>query len=157
MRLTAFLFALSLFTPSFFLRGSSAQHTLVPPQGSASSRQDQTAPQGDGVRMLRHAEIRVVSTELAAANRAELVSLRDRVTQAEINAARIEVSDPAVREQLARQLQLAKALLSYAEHLDSEDGKSMVVVQVEHRLNRIQGHMMCEACHGGSFNTSTGE
>lgn len=157
MRLAAFLFALSLFTPSFSLRGSSAQHTLVPPQGSASSRQDQTAPQGDGVRMLRHAEIRVVPTELAAANRAELLSLRDRVTQAEINAARIEVSDPAVREQLARQLQLAKALLSYAEHLDSEDGKSMVVVQVEHRLNRIQGHMMCEACHGGSFNTSTGE
>ena len=104
--------------------------------------------------MLRQAEIRVLPTELAAANRAELVSLRDRVAQLETNAARIEVSDPAVREQIARQLQLAKALLSYAERLNSEDGKSPVVVQVEHRLNRIEGRMMCEACHGGSFNSN---
>ena len=103
--------------------------------------------------MLRQAEIRVLPTDLAAANRAELASLRDRVAQAEINATRLEVSDPAVREQLARQLQLAKALLSYAERQDSEEGKSPVILQVEHRLNRIEGRMMCEACHGGFFNS----
>ena len=158
MRFAAFLFALSLFTTSFVLRGSSAQHGLVPfpSQNLAPAHQGQTVPpaNGDGVRMLRQAEIRVLPTELAAANRAELASLRDRVAQGESNAARLEVSDPAVREYLARQLQLAKALLSYAERQDSEDGKSPVVLQVEHRLNRIEGRMMCEACHGGSFNTN---
>ena len=156
MRIASFLFALSLLTISFFLRGSSAQHSTILSRDLAPSQQGQMAPQsvGDGIRMLRQDEIRVLPTELVAANRAELASLRDRVTQAEIAATRVEVSDPAVREQLARQLQLAKALLSYAERQDSEDGKSAVVLEVEHRLNRIEGRTMCEACHGVSFKSN---
>jgi hypothetical protein len=154
MRIAAFLFALSLFTTSLFLRGSSAQHALTPSQDLAPLHQNFPQASGDGVRMLRQAEIRVMPADLAAANRAELASLRERVMQAEIIATRVEVSDPAVREQLSRQLQLAKALLRYAERQDSEDGKSPMVLQVEHRLNKIQARMMCEACHGGSFNNN---
>ena len=154
MRIANFLFALSLFIVSLFLRGVSAQHTVAPSQGITPLHENVPEATGDGVRMLRQAEIRVMPTDLAAANRAELASLRDRVVQTESNARRLEVSDPAVREQVSRQLQLAKALLSYAERRDSEDGKSPVVLQVEHRLNKIEGRMMCEACHGGSLNIS---
>ena len=61
----------------------------------------------------------------------------------------LEVSDLAVREQLSRQRQLMRALLSYAERQDTDKGKSLVAVQVQRHLNRIEGQVMCEACHGG--------
>ena len=153
MRMAAFLFALSLFTGSFLLRGPSAQHASPPPNSFHFERDNASQASGDGVRMLRRAEIVVLPADLAAANRAELASLRDRVSQAEVNLSRLEPSDPALREQLFRQIQLTKALLSFAQRQNSNLGKSRAALQVEHHLNEIEGRVMCEACHGGPVTT----
>jgi hypothetical protein len=115
---------------------------------SAQTQTDQRAPGGDAVRMWRHAQIRVVPLDLFASDKAELESLRARVLQSERDAARLS-PDPASREQLARQLQLMKALVSYAERSQSDQGKSPTAVDVQSRLNRIEGLTMCEACHAG--------
>ena len=101
--------------------------------------------------MLRSAEIVVLPTELSAANRVELTSFRDRLAQSELNLERLEIPDPAVREQLFRQIQLTKALLAFAQRQNSDVGKSPAAIQVERHLNEIEGKVMCEACHGGSF------
>jgi len=99
--------------------------------------------------MWRRAEIQVVPLDLAIANRAELDSLRRRVERVEADAVagNVYLTDPAVRERLTQQLQLIRALLSYAERRDSDQGKSQVALQVQHHLNRIEGRMACEACH----------
>jgi hypothetical protein len=73
--------------------------------------------------------------------------LRTRIAEAELDASRLAPSDPAVREQLSRQLQLMKALLSFAERQDSDQGKSPTALQVQQHLNQIEGQRMCEACH----------
>jgi len=151
MRIAAFLFALSLFTGSFLLR-TSAQH---PPSSSDKfnvghenvGHKNVSQVRSDGVRMISQAEILVLPADVVASNRAELASLRDRVAQAEVNLARLEVSDPAVREQLSRQLQLTKALLDFSNRQYSDAGKSRAAIQVEHHLNEIEGRVMCEACH----------
>lgn len=99
--------------------------------------------------MWRRAEIQVLPLDMAAANRAELESLRRRVAsvEAESVAGNVYLIDPAVRERLAQQLQLIRALLSYAERRESDEGKSQVALQVQRHLNRIEGKMACEACH----------
>jgi hypothetical protein len=100
--------------------------------------------------MLRRAEIRVLPTELTVANRAELASLRNRIAQAEVDMNRLDLSHPAVREQLSRQRELMRALLRYAERQDSDQSKSLVAVQVQRNLNRIEGQVMCQACHSSA-------
>src|SRR5689334_18371583 len=85
----------------------------------AQTQTEQRAPGGDAVRMWRRAQIRVVPLDLFAGDKAELESLRARVARAEADAARLS-PDPATREQLSRQLQLMKALLSYADRIQSD-------------------------------------
>jgi hypothetical protein len=97
--------------------------------------------------MWRRAEIRVMPMDLVAADKAELASLRERIARAEADSRRLDVSDPAVREQFLRQFQLMEALLSYAERRDSDEGKSPSAVEVQRHLNQIEGQRMCEACH----------
>jgi hypothetical protein len=149
MRITTFLFALSLVTGLVLAETSSVwQPSAVagaPVQLSQRASDSQNI--GDGVRMWRRAEIRVMPLDLVAADRAELQSLRARIAEAEVDATRLSSSDPAVREQLSRQLQLMKALLSYAERQDSDQGKSPAALEVQQHLNRIEGQTMCEACH----------
>jgi hypothetical protein len=107
------------------------------------------AQTGDGVLMLRRADIVVIPMELAVTNKAELASLRDRVAEAEVDLTRLDLPDPALREQLSRQLQLTRALLNYAERQETDQGKGLVVLQVQRHLNKIEGQAMCEACHSG--------
>jgi hypothetical protein len=151
MRIPAFLFALSLVTASVLPQSSQVRpvspraHLSVPSTEHGSATQSS----GDGVRMLRRADILVLPVELIVANRAELGSLRERVAQAELDITRLDLSDPATREQLSRQLQLIRALLNYADRQDTDNGKSLVALQVQRHLNRIEGQVMCEACHGG--------
>jgi hypothetical protein len=152
MRIADFLFALFLVSASVLLlpQGSPVQRNPPPAHLSTLSDEAGSATQTarDGVRMLRRADIVVLPVELAVANRAELVSLRERVAHAEVDMARLELSDPAVREQLSRQLQLMRALLNYAQRWDTDQGKGLVALQVQRHLNQIEGVVMCEACHG---------
>jgi hypothetical protein len=67
---------------------------------------------------------------------------------------RLDRSDPAVREQLSRQLQIMRALLNYAERQDTDQG-SLVALQVQRHLNKIEGQVMCEACHSGPVRMNT--
>jgi len=146
MRITTFLCALSLVAVVLVTKTSSYQYpTLVP----IAQLQSRASSAGDGVQMWRRAEIQVVPLDLAIANRAELDSLRRRVERVEADAVagNVYLTDPAVRERLTQQLQLIRALLSYAERRDSDQGKSQVALQVQHHLNRIEGRMACEACH----------
>jgi hypothetical protein len=99
--------------------------------------------------MWRRAQIRVVPLEQVASQKSELASLRSRVSQAERESQRLSPSDAAVREQLAQQAQLIRDLLGYAERQDSDQGKSPTAVEVQTQLNRIEGQVMCEACHSG--------
>jgi hypothetical protein len=150
MRIATFLLALSL---AVVLALAQASPPAQPPVVSQTAVQlAQLGPDSPGsggtVRMWRRAEIRVVPLDLVAADRAELESLRSRVAEAEVDSRRLEVSDPAVREQLSRQIQLMKGLLSYAERQDSDRGKSASALEVQRHLNQIEGQTMCEACHG---------
>ncbi|MGC2196260.1 MAG: hypothetical protein WA628_16435 [Terriglobales bacterium] len=150
MRTAAFLFALSLGTASVLPQASLVQHASPPAQPPMHFNDGRAAQNsGDGVQMLRRADILVVPVELTVANRAELASLRDRVAQAEMDMTKLDPWDPAAREQLSRQRQLMRALLSYAERQDTDKGKSLMALQVQRHLNRIEGQIMCEACHGG--------
>ena len=101
---------------------------------------------GDRVRMWRRAEVQVVPLDLEIANRAELESLRRRAVQIEAEA--VALNNPrAVRDQLDRQLQLIRALISLAERQDSDQGKSATAIAVQRHLNHIEGRIMCESCH----------
>lgn len=149
MRIATFLFALFLVTGLVLadssLRRQSVSVRDVPVQVTQAGAGFQGI--GDGVLMWRRAEIRVVPLDLAAADRAELQSLRARVAASELDTARLTPSDPATREQLSRQLQLMRALLAFADRQDSDQGKSLAAVQVQQHLNQIEGQRMCEACH----------
>jgi hypothetical protein len=159
MRTAYFLFALSLVSASVLLlpQGLPVRPDPPPAHLSALSNDGGSAAQtsSDGVRMLRRADIVVIPVEVAVANRAELASLRDRVAEAEVGMTRLYRSDPAVREQLSRQLQIMRALLNYAERQDTDQGKGLVAVQVQRHLNKIEGQVMCEACHSGPARTNT--
>jgi len=100
-----------------------------------------------GVRMWRFAEIRVVPSDIATANRAELESLRQRVQRAEADNLGLYLMDPAVRERQSVQIRLIQDLFSYAERKDSDQGKSPVAIEVQRHLNHVQGRMACETCH----------
>jgi hypothetical protein len=147
MRSATFLLLLFFLTSSGQISFQQPSAMAQDPAVTGQAQLDQ--PGSDSVRMWRRAEIRVVPLDLAVADRAELQSLRARVAEAESNALRLNVSDPAVREQLARQLQLVRSLMSYAERHDSDRGKSPTAREVQSRLNRIEGQVMCEACHTG--------
>ena len=151
MRIATFLFALSIVSASVLPQGMPVRHDPHRAHLPTHSNDGGSATQssGDSVRMLRRADILVLPVELTVASRAELASLRDRVTQAEVDMTRLDLSDPAVREQLSRQLQIMRALLSYAERQDTDKGKSLVALQVQRHLNKIEGQVMCEACHSG--------
>jgi len=114
----------------------------------AQTQSDPRIPNANLVHMWSRAQISVVPLDLFASDRAELESLRGRVTQAEADVARLS-PDPASREQLARQLQLMKALLSFAARVQSDQGKNITDIEVQKRLNGIEGQSMCEACHIG--------
>jgi len=100
-----------------------------------------------GVRMWRFAEIRVIPSDIAAANRTELESLRQRVQRAQADNLGIYLMDPAVRERQDQQIRLIQDLFSFAERKDSDQGKSPVAIEVQRHLNHMQGRMNCEACH----------
>ena len=148
MRTASFLFALCLVAVLALAQISSInKHSAVP---RAETRVSQRGPDSRGldrVRMWSRAEIRVVPLDLVAANRVELQSLHERQVRLESDSRKLELSDPAAREQISRQLQLIRAALAYADRQDSDDGKSPSAVEVQRHLNRIEGQTMCEACH----------
>lgn len=150
MRIAAFLLALFLVAVLVFAPTTAGNQSLANSR-AGSPQVSQGRPEGGsgGRNMWRRAEIWVVPLDLAAANKAELVSLRARVEQAESDTAKLNPRDAAIREQLSRQVQLMKALLSYAERQDSDRGKSPTAVEVQRHLNEIEGNVMCEACHTG--------
>ena len=119
-----------------------------PPDEGLRSGPGQSA-YGPAGSMWRLAEIRIVPLDLAAANRKELASLRARVALAKLEYSRLNPSDPAVREQLGRQIELMDALLLCAERQNSDAGKSPVALEVQQHLNNIEGKMQCESCHAG--------
>jgi hypothetical protein len=147
MRITTFLCALSLVAVVLVAETSSYQHSAPVP--IAAQSQPRAFSASDGVQMWRRAEIEVVPLDIAVANRAEIESLRRRVERVEADAVagNVYLTDPAVRERLTQQLQLIRALMSYAERRDSDQGKSQVALQVQHHLNRIEGRIACESCH----------
>lgn len=143
MRLTTFLFSLCLLAALALAQISSAPKDAAQSGTQLTQRPSAT----DGVRMWRRAEIRVVPLDLVAANRVELQSLRERQARLEADSRKLDLSDPATREQISRQLQLIRAALSYADREDSDQGKSVAALDVQRHLNQIEGQMMCEACH----------
>jgi len=100
-----------------------------------------------GTRMWRFAEIRVIPSAQAAADRAELESLRQRVHRAEAENLGFYLMDPAVRQRQEEQVRLIEDLFGYAERQGSDQGKTPVAIEVQRHLNYIQGRMACESCH----------
>jgi len=152
MRLSSFLFALCLVVGLALAESvSSRQSSNVPqiPLRASHAALQTTGSNYDSTRMLRRAQIVVVSMEQADLNKAELESLRQRVAQAELAESSIWFVDPEIRRQLVSQVQLMKELLRFAAQQQSDRGKSATAVEVQRRLNRIQGQTMCEACHSG--------
>jgi|SRR5579862_686613 hypothetical protein len=149
MRLPAFLFASCLAAILAF--GLSSQQTSnIPAIGSHPSSQPTDVWNGyNGSRMWRRAEIRVVPLDQVDLRKAKLQTLRDRVASAEAEGTGYWFSDPMVRKQLAEQLQLMKDLLKFADEQQSNNAKTPTALEVERRLNQIQGQTMCEACHSG--------
>jgi hypothetical protein len=156
MRLPAFLFALCPI--AILALGLSSQQTSNVPPSNAQPAPGVTDLWGgyNGSRMWRRAEIRVVPLDQVDLNKAELQSLRDRVARAETESTGFWFSDPTLRRQLSAQLQLSKDLLKFAEQQQKNRAKSPTAIEVERRLNRIQGQMMCEACHSGIVATKSG-
>jgi hypothetical protein len=152
MRLPAFLCALWVvamvaFGTSLF----SQQASNVPPSTTMQPTPGPTElwSEYNGSRMWRRAQIRVVPLDELDLNKAEVQSLRDRVARAEAESTGFWFSDPVLRKQLSEQLQLMKELLKFAEQQQSNRGKSPTAIEVQRRLNQIQGQSMCEACHSG--------
>jgi hypothetical protein len=149
MRLPAFLFALCLVTILGFGL-SSRQTSNVPPVNGRSTPGVTNLRGGyDGSPMWRRAEIRVVPLDQLDLDKAELQSLRDRVAAAQVEGTGYWFSDPTLRKQLSNQLQLMKDLLKFAEQQQANKARTPTAVEVERRLNQIQGQTMCEACHSG--------
>lgn len=99
--------------------------------------------------MWRLAEVRVVPFDVAIANRKELNLLRARVELAKVEYVKLNPTDPVVREQLSKQIELMDSLLAWADHQNSDTGKSPTAVEVQQHLNNIEGKVQCEACHSG--------
>jgi len=149
MRLPAFLFALC-FVAILALGLSSQQTSNLPMLNSRPTREPSDVWNGyNGSRMWRRAEIQVVPLEQVDLRKAELQSLRNRVARAEAEGTGYWFSDPTFRKQLADQLQLMNDLLKFADGAQANKAKSPTAMEVERRLNQIQGQMMCEACHSG--------
>lgn len=119
---------------------------VTPPQSSGPFSPAQA--QGGELRMRSRAQIQVVPIDLLVSHNAELQSLRARVAQAEAETNRLEIADPAIREQFSRQLQLLRSLLRLAEAQQADAGKSPTALEVQQHLNNIEGQTLCEACHG---------
>jgi hypothetical protein len=101
----------------------------------------------DGVQMYRRADIRVMPVDLLAADKAELESIREQIVRTELDGLKLDISDPAVREHVSRQLALLRALLRFADHQYSDERKSPSALAVQKHLNQIEGQRNCEACH----------
>jgi len=148
MRLSSFLFAAG-FVAVLAFAGSLPSRPDANPFAT-SVQAPQSTPDlwkgNEAGRMWRRAEIRVVPLDRVSANRAELQSLRERVAQAELDGIGLGLSDPAVQR---RQLYLMKELLRVAERQESNQADSPTALEVQRRLNRIEGQVMCEACHSG--------
>jgi hypothetical protein len=148
MRPSSFLFAVGLVAVLAFA-GSLPSRQDASPSGTPVQAA-QNAPDSwkgnDSGRMWRRAEIRVVPLDRVSANRAELQSLRERVAQEELEGIGLGLSDPAMHR---RQLYLMKDLLRFAERQESNQAESPTAMEVQRRLNRIEGQIMCEACHSG--------
>ena len=151
MRTATFLLALLCLAAVLF--ADTSLRTPVPELKPISMQRGELM--GDGIQMWRRVEISVVPLDLAVAHRAELQSLRDRVMDAQARTARLEITDPAVREQLLAQNHLLNSLLDYAERQNSNEGKSPEAISVQHRLNQIQGKASCEACHATVISQQT--
>jgi hypothetical protein len=151
MRLSALLFAICLVALLGFGADVSSQQLPSVPQAAGQPAQGVTDTWHgyNGSRMWRRAEIRVIPLERVDSNKAELQSLRDRVARAEGESSTFWFTDPSVRKQLSQQLELMKELLKFAEQQQANPGKSPTALEVERRLNQIQGQVMCEACHSG--------
>ena len=144
MRILALLFVLSVVVAAVL-----GQTLSVPPaQDLSESFSIPGSPGNDGTRMQSRAQIQVVPIDLLVSNKAELQSLRTRVADAEAETSKLEISDPAVREQFSRQLQLLRALLALAQMQQADTGKSPTALEVQQHLNEIEGQTQCEACHG---------
>jgi hypothetical protein len=149
MRLLAFLFALCLVAIFGFALSSQPNPTLAPLNDRPTLGVTDSGSGYNGSRMWRRVEIRVVPLDQLELDKAELQSLCDRVARAEAEGTRYWFSDPSVRKQLSSQRQLMKDLLKFAEQEQENKVKSPTAVEVERRLNQIQGQTMCEACHSG--------
>lgn len=151
MRLPAFLFALCLVAILAFGASLSSQQSSNVPPAHARPAPGVTDVWGgsNGSRMWRRAEIRVVPLDQAELSKSELQALRQRVAFAETQGAGYWFSDPVVHQQLGEQLLLIKDLLKFAEQQQNFKAKSPTAIEVERRLNQIQGQTMCEACHSG--------
>jgi hypothetical protein len=147
MRLPALVFALCLAAMVAF----GAVITSQPTPGSVAPRHGATVVVStyDSSRMWRRAEIRVVTLEQADRNRVALESLRQRVALAEQENTNVWLLESNVRQQLFSQAQLIRELLALAEQQQSNRGQTPNAMAVEHRLNQLQGQIMCEACHSG--------
>ncbi len=143
--LPAFLFALSVLAALAFGISASQRPSNIP-----NPRPIPNAPELWGgytaARMWRRAEIRVVPLDHVDLDKAELQSLRDRVARAQSQ----RTADPHLRTQISEeQVQLINDLLKFAEQQQAHKAKTPTALEVERRLNQIQGETMCEACHNG--------
>jgi hypothetical protein len=144
MRILSLLFALAV--AAAMVPGQTL--SVPPPQSSSPRFSAPDVKTGDELRMKSRAQIQVVPIDLLVSNNAELQSLRARVAQAEAETDRLEIADPAIREQFSRQLQLLRSLLHLAEMQQADAGKSPTALEVQQHLNNIEGRTRCEACHG---------
>ena len=144
MRILALLFTtclVAVFVLGQTLSSPSPQNSSQPPSAMDNLAKDE-------IRMRSRVQIQVLPLDQLAADRALIRSFRERVAQAEAETNKLDLSDPAVREQVLRQQQLLRALFKFAEMQYGDAGKSPTALEVQNHLNEIAGQTMCAACHG---------
>lgn len=119
------------------------------PQAPSGDQLPAVSAYGHAGSMWRLTEVRIVPFDVAMAQRKELGSLRARFELAKVESDKLNASDPAVREQLTRQIALMDDMLRWADKQASDEGKSPTAIEVQQHLNNIQGKVQCEACHSG--------
>lgn len=101
-----------------------------------------------GATMTKRAEIRVVPMARVEQEKQEAAALRRLLAELEASAAAMKTKDRAWQKHLALQAELAKAVQQHLDAYNSDEGKSETALEVQKKLNAMEGQRMCGACHG---------
>lgn len=102
-----------------------------------------------GTAMTKRAEIRVIPMKVFDQDKTDIARMRQIVGELQTNRQRAKATDPVLMRQFELEDELAQLLNAHLERATTDNGKSERAIAVQTKLNRMEGRMMCGACHGG--------